>query len=208
MFAGIGENFEKGGIAFGGDLSFQYSPASINEDWFKSYIIALNIRPDFHFFIIDNISFALYPNLGFSHGTYDDYLSSTRMGYGLYSGFSYYYVPDPEAEKGFVMSLGFNIGIDFDQGLTRKANGERLENKSLFILFDFVPSVNFYYFLTERVALRIGINPSLFIMLYARGENGDVWDTPLEERMDFHLFIRFGFSWHRPPKSVALIPVD
>ncbi len=132
-FAGIGENFEKGGMWFGGGGWF--SLRDLGEDNEATFSITL----DQSFYLVDNFSFGFYESY---HHFYDiNYLS---LGLSL----GYTFLKDGELSQGPAHTLSLGSGFSIDLG--------DADNKYLTVS----PKYKFEYFVTERIAPYISAGPA------------------------------------------------
>lgn len=128
-FAGIGENFQRGGIWLGGDGMVSIS--EIGGDNELELSIALNQK----FYVVDNLSFGLYE--GFDR-SYD--MNMFRFGGSV----GYTFLHDGEKSTGPAHTIELASG------------GFIFENRNFFTL---TPSYTFEYFVTERIAPYIKVGP-------------------------------------------------
>jgi len=129
LFAGIGENFEKGGIWIGGDGWIQlFDVEKSNSN------TSLNVAANQKFYIVENLNF------GFTESfTYIDF-GTEKFQYGsVGASVGYSIVPKPEASQGAVHTIDFAVLNQFSDNAS--FNGTSLS-----------PSYTFEYFVTERIA--------------------------------------------------------
>ena len=207
-FAGIGENFEKGGIAFSGSTYFSYDPYQLFNDENEQYSLNFGISPGIFLYIFNNIAFSISPSFSFNHYHQDDDNYINRIKCGIMSGFSYYFVRNPDAKTGFVPSLGLNIGISVLPSVFGKEEGNELDDNSFIFNLALNPTFTAYFFITERVAPYIQVIPYTTLRLIEKDYSGATVHSSFEEKIRLSLFFSIGFSWHRPRNSVILIPVE
>lgn len=207
-FTGIGENFEKGGIAFSGSAYFSYDPYQIFNDENEQYSLYFGISPSIYLYIFNNIAFSISPSFSINHYHIDDDNSTSRINCGIMTGFSYYFVRNPDAKTGFVPSLGFNIGISVLPSAFGKDEGNKVDDNSFIFNLAMDPTFTAYFFITERVAPYIRVTPYVTLRLIEKDFFGTNVNSSFKDKIRCKLFISIGFSWHRPRKSVVLIPVN
>ena len=128
LFAGIGENFEKGGYWIGGNGYIYFTNIGEKDDF--SFTASLGAEQDYY--IVDNLSF------GFDERVYFGKRRNPTI--SISSNISYTFLKNPEASKGPAHRVGFAVGGRF------RYDTEMYSSLSL------VPSYTFSYFLTERIA--------------------------------------------------------
>ena len=95
----------------------------------------------------------------------------------------YFMVNNPGASTGLVPSVGVSLGLVYDT----------YEN----LFTELSPRIRAYYFITERIAPYLMIQPTLWFPTWA-GEDFDIEYTQLTVRA------YIGFSFHIPSKDVVL----
>jgi hypothetical protein len=164
-FASVGENFEKAGYQLFADGYFYTR--------FSGGDFTASLNGGAGFILVDR--FEPYANIGYfisrSYGL--------TQGLNLTIGASYYFVPSPNANTGFVHSISlslhnnlfFNPGANYELGIA--------------------PKYQLLYFITERIAPTISIVPRFRIIPWGQA--------------DAYLSIYFGFSLFLKSKEKVLI---
>lgn len=208
IYADIGENFDTGGIALSGSISFNYWPHyGFFKDWDKTFNLRFSAQPNFHFFILKNLALTLNPNVMLTFTKLQENDEALLLDYGLTTGLTYFIVPQPDKETGFVFSCGLRMGINAGQPLYTKATEVTFLNSN-YLSLQISPEISFYYFIMERVALYISAISQIYYSLYDNYPGREEVNLTLTDRTSFSQSIFIGISWFRPSKSVILIPLN
>lgn len=199
----LGENFEAGGITFGGGIFFLYNPGKLFDPENKFVVIDIDARPDMSIFIFKNqtIRFAVNFHYRFQHNSPSDYYN--QFHFGCIAGYEYFFVNNPEADKGFVRSIGFRCGISFLPGRLGRQKSLTI-NEPFNIYINAGPSFSAYYFINDRVAPFIDVSPFLNFPVYSSRDTSEI---PYFNRVSFQQYLYIGISVHFPRNSIVLIPI-
>ena len=177
--AGIGENFEPAGIQIAGSGSFAFTSFDIEK---SEYMLGGSLYPTFGIMTIRNLDVSFIVGYGFDYDSeFDIYSNNINCGLGL----KYYFVKNPDENRGLVNSLGF-----FLTGLFNfKTDDDNYYG------FSAMPVYTMYLFITERIAPYWGLYPSIGIL--------DVNNPSLY----MNLNVSFGISFHFPRKMRVTHPI-
>ncbi len=175
IFAGIGENFEPAGIAFRGSAGFSYMQFDVKEN---DYIINASLRPILGIMTVRNLEVSFLVGYTFSYFHYEFFADDPvryMNGVSFGADMNYYFVKNPEASKGIVHSLGFNLSGVF--------NFYKDSDNAYGIICG--PDYRMSFFVTERIAPYWKFNPSFGVM--------DVSDPSFYINMHLYCGVSFYF---------------
>jgi len=180
-FADIADNFMAGGIAFTGSGSFTDDVGNPGDSTNQYNHLTITLSPVVTFYLLDFFAFNISPSFSYASNYTDsgDYIPS--LSYGLSVGFSWYPYFDPahlierlpdgglwidtnswmlNPNFPLVFALGFSVGVTLNQYLAGEyADGKTFDGSSLQFNVRLTPSLGIYYFISERYALDLILNP-------------------------------------------------
>lgn len=210
-FAEIGSNFEKGGIGFSGYLSFFLDLNTFLDDQNEKFYYQADIRPEIIFFLARNISLSLGPSLYYEEKRKDYENDEREFRFGLFGGFSYFLVFNPESESGFVSSLSIYLNITFIPDTSERPDEYENDdyyddnNKSLTLVLNLDPGIKLLYFINDSVAPFVSIYPSIGYLISETDYYGNPLKRSLAERLKLRLKILFGISIHIPVEKKSIL---
>lgn len=136
--AGIGENFERGGIWLGGDAW-----ATVRDIGKESSQTSFLVKLQQNFYVVDNLSLGLSESY-YRWGSSEDVVS-------LLGSVGYTFLKNPEASQGVAHTV--NLGL----GGSIWSNYESLNS------FNVKPSYTFEYFVSDRIAPYFTAGPAIEI---------------------------------------------
>lgn len=171
LWAGIGDNFQASSLILGGSMSFKMDKENLDVDTDDFQLFQLN--PSFGLFVADGLSVFFYPSARYTRGDGAYYSYSTdyykSMQYGVSLGLSYYMpLTSPSSLFGPVLSLGAGLGMRISSGTQALNEGEKLLWDDPYKYIDLAGYIDYYFFLTERVAPYLEVVPGYTMRL---GEN-------------------------------------
>ena len=108
-FAGIGENFEKGGIGLAGSIRLYFNLYYFLDDYDDRLAFSIDLFPELHFFVKDNLSILFGPFFTYENDSDGDGFGSSYISFGGLFGLEYAFVSNPDAERGRVTALGVTL---------------------------------------------------------------------------------------------------
>ncbi len=206
VFARIGENFEKDGAAFWGGATFFhdfYDILNSDTEFRRSYF---RLAPGADFYVADNLSISVSPSVYYTKNKQDADNINKEMTVGISSGLNYAFVKNPDAQTGFVPSIGGELGLyvwkDLDDTVGGVTDPDDASQTYASLAFRF----RTYFFLRERVALYAEILPTVYYYLSIRDDAGnsitDLYDGNEKFFLDAQIYI--GFAWFVPTKEASL----
>ena len=177
-FADIGENFAPAGIEVYGDLYLSFEAGWIFWEFNEAQYLELGLRPGIATYISPNLSFYVSPQFNYEK---DLPSGSSRWEVILYSGIAYYFVSNPGAATGLVPSIGAGIAIEYDNYWDE-------------IYLGLAPRVRLLYFLTDRIAPYILLEP--------------YFSAPMSDFMTENIYLTIrayvGMSFYFPSRDYVL----
>ncbi len=197
-FADIADNFMAGGIAITGNASLSDDLGDPTSSSNQGSHLTITVSPSATFYLINFFAFALSPSFSYAsnYNNGNDY--QPVLTYALSLGFAWYPYFDPghliERLPGgglwidvdswklnpnfpLVFDLGGSVGLALIQFLPGKyapniyaPNGTPYDGGTQFDIL-LTPSVGIYYFITERYALDLIVNPSIRIPVGSSGSS-------------------------------------
>jgi len=204
-YGGIGENFEKAGMAFWGGLNFSWDPNLILDDTDEKNDWTLRLKPGLDYYIADKLALWLSPSLNISSKQKNLNTITNQLTYGLTIGADYYFVSKPQAVSGFVPGIGFTLGLNIDPGMDDTVGGAEVEDLTSSVSLKIGPAFRMNYFLTERVAILLRFLPTVSYRLSQKDNSGAVVALTFEERVYLDTDLYFGFAIYIPSKEASLI---
>ena len=186
LFADIADNFMAGGIAFTGSGSFTDNVGNPTTSSDQYNHITVTLSPVVTFYLIDFFAFNISPSFSYASNYTDSGDHIPSLSYGLSIGFSWYPYFDPShlivrlPEGGFwidtnswvqnpnyplLLSLGFSVAPTLNQYLAGEYDSGKYNYGGGGWQFNLrlTPSVGIYYFISERYALDIILNPYIIL---------------------------------------------
>lgn len=197
-YAGIGENFEKASVGLSGsgeiflDLDEFMSPA--NDDLYTT----LRLDPTVWFYPWDRLAWSLSPRLRFENNIVDS-APETWLMFGASTALRYNLVMDPDASSG--PSLAFSLGVGADVW-------RFLGDQSVWLYYYLDPTIILYYFVTERIAPFLSLDPVLLAGYWTNDSAGAPLVVALRDQLELTLSVRIGISFHFPYRDRTLDPDD
>jgi hypothetical protein len=198
LWAGIGDNFQASSLILGGSMSFKMDKENLDVDTDDFQLFQLN--PSFGLFVADGLSVFFYPSVRYQRGDGDYYTFSTgydyykTMQYGVSLGLNYYIpLTAPSSPFGPVLSLGAGLGMRISSGTQALNEGEKLIWDDPYKYIDLSGYIDYYFFLTERVAPYLEVVPGYTMML---GE------TPVKY---FEVTAKVGIAFFLPSRQMSLV---
>jgi|GEM_PF-3997772 len=186
VFADIADNFMAGGIALTGSGSFSDNVGDPSSSSNQYNHLTLTLSPSAAFYLVDFLAFTLSPTFSYSSNYTDSGDHIPSLSYGLSLGVSWYPMFDPDhlivrlPDGGFrldprswmynpnyplVCNLGFSVGLTLNQYLPGDYNNgtKTFSGGSMQFNIRLTPTLGVYYFISERYALDLILNPNVNI---------------------------------------------
>jgi hypothetical protein len=158
--ADIVDDFKVGAVAVGGSASFSYfndgltfDPSREANSW------SISVAPSLSIFLFDFVDCTVTPDLQYAHAQADPANVSDRVSYGVSLAVGYYILVAPSSP--FVLHASLGVQLSLSPGLPGTVGGVPFSDDSLIgALAPFV-TFAFYNFITQQIALDIGITPQV-----------------------------------------------
>jgi len=204
LYADIGENFAKGGVALSGSVSFYNNFYRLTDSTDERNFWSLDVSPGLDYYVADHFSIGVSPWFSYESYTNGPDTYTKAMSYGLSVGGDYAFVRDPAAQRGLVVTLGGALGLDFYPGVADLSAGVEVPDDSMETDLRLYLRPRLYYFLNDRLAPYIAITPRLSYMLSLKDSSGATVDRTSEERLYARLWVTVGIAWFIPSKKASL----
>jgi opacity protein-like surface antigen len=193
--ADIGENFERAGIALWGGGSFYIDFGRVLDSASKYSYWEVTLDPGVDVYAINNLSFYLNPFLGYSSEV--DYAGNTdrNMNFGANLGLRYYFVRDPNAQRGMVPTLGADLGLKAYPGI---------DDESLLLWGSLRVPFRLYFFINDQLAPYVGLTPGLWYLLTQKDASGTALTYDFKQRFYLDARISMGISFFIANKKAVL----
>ncbi len=206
-FADIGENFERGGIGFGGAAAFYYDFSYFLDSTNQYRYWYLDVYPRITFLLVDNLALQLEPSFYYRIQHNDKANIYRRMFFGLSGSVTYYLVPDPRAMQGLVPAFGLGLGVTIEPGVDDLVGGATQVNNYLYTDATVGPRFALYYFLTDRFSPYVSVQPTLYYTLSAQVSGAPLGLTAAQRAL-LRLNAYVGFTYHVPNKDYAVVKIE
>lgn len=206
VFAGIGENFEKDGTAFWGGATIYHDFEDIINSDTESRSSYFRLAPGADFYVADNLSVYLSPYVYYTRTKVDADNIYKAMTIGISSGLNYAFIGNPDAQTGFVPSIGGELGLYVWSDLDDTVGGVTDEDNASQTYASLAFRFRTYFFLRERVALYAEILPTIYYYLSMKDDAGNSTTDLYAGNEKFYLDARIyiGFAWFVPTKEASL----
>jgi hypothetical protein len=217
-FADIADNFMAGGIAFTGSGSFTDdigNPTSASNQYSH---LTITLSPVATFYLLDFFAFSVSPSFSYSSNYTNGGFYEPILSYGLSLGFTWYPYFDPahviqtlpdghlwidvnswmlNPNFPLVLAVGFSVGPFLNQYIPGKYSDGTPYDGAFEFNIRLTPSLGVYYFISERYALDIILNPNISIPLYMYGSNSLVASYPIND-VQLTFSVSFGITFFVP----------
>jgi hypothetical protein len=196
-FAEPADNFQAGGLEFGGELSVIYQPDygifNADEKDLDSgeYYLYMDGSANIGIFLVDRLSVNLMPSVMMIKRKYYNDLDGkenkyTNLFLGLAAGCNYYLVP----ASSLALSVGLNAGVTVMPGIDGIDDDLDDPDDSLALFLNLEPNVACYYFVSEHLAPYLVVAPELNVYRQIKNSAGDKYDPPDTFLEDIYLQLR------------------
>jgi len=177
-FAAPADNFQAGGMEFGGDVNITYWPSygifnsEEREQDGGEYELYVEGNANIGWFAVDRLSLNLVPSVWMRQRRYYNSGKENKYTYlylGLAAGANYYLLP----LKSLALSLGLNARVMVIPGIDRISDDLQESNDSLAMLFALEPNLACYWFVGEHLAPYLVLAPELNYLRGIRYTSGD-----------------------------------
>ena len=176
--ADIMDDFKVGAVAVGGSASFSYFNAGLTFDPDReANSWSISVAPSFSIFLFDFMDCTVTPDLQYAHAQADPSDVSDRVSYGVSLAAGYYILVAPSSP--FVLHASLGIQFSLSPGLPGKAGGVPFSDASLIGAVAPFATFAFYNFITQQVALDIGITPQVSFPQMLQDTAGTAVSRPL-----------------------------
>jgi len=194
-FAEPADNFQAGGLEFGGELSVIYQPSygifnsEEREQDSGEYYLYVDGTANIGIFLVDRLSVNLMPSVMvykrkyYSDGKERKY---TDLALGLAAGCNYYFLP----MNSLALSVGLNAGVTVMPGIDGIYDDLDNPDDSLALFFNLEPNVACYYFVSEHLAPYLVVAPELNVYRQIKNSAGDKVDPADTFLEDIYLQMR------------------
>lgn len=222
--AEVAENFEAGGFAISGSMGanfyFDYVPEINDVDNFSYY---LNFNPTFQIFLVRNLAFSISHSVSFNHQIYyysrflelDDtityekdlseyyYLSFQVMRIGID-----YFFHSIKLNNKVVPYIGSDVGLRLTPSIGSYYDEEFIEDKSVSVGFSLNNDIGVYFFVRDRIAVRITNSFNLNFDVELMDEEGNEIEDKKIDEITLSTGVSIGFTYFIPRKDRSLIKVE
>ena len=206
VFAGIGENFEKDGTAFWGGATIYHDFEDIINSDTESRWSSFRLAPGADFYIADNLSISVSPYVYYTRNKQDADNIYKAMTIGISGGLNYAFVKNPDAQTGFVPSIGGELGLYVWSDLDDTVGGVTDEDDASQTYASLAFRLRLYKFLRERIAIYAEFKPQVYYYLSMKDDAGnkitDLYDFNEKFLLDATIYV--GFAWFVPTKEASL----
>lgn len=182
-YAGIGENFVPAGFSITGNGSFSYSQPELKRD---EYTLHCSLSPSFGLMTVKNLELGFSVGYRFFYFKHDNDWETNYNTISLGTSLQYFFVKNPDKNKGVVNSLGIQLSGYLD--IDRYHNWPESFKDENNLGFSVSPFYSVYFFITERIAPYLSVRPTLGTSYIENDE------------LSFDIYLFFGISFHFPRK--------
>jgi len=209
-FADIADNFMAGGIAFTGSGSFSDNignPADTSNQYSH---LTITVSPVVTFYLLDFFAFSLSPSFSYASNYTDSNSYQPTLTYGVSVGFTWYPYFDPahffernswmwNPNYPLILAFGVSAGPFVNQYLSGKYSNGTPYGGSMQLAIHVTPSLGIYYFISERYALDLILNPtvSIPIRVFYGSSNSPTSFYPTSD-LQFTPTVTFGITFFVP----------
>ncbi|MGA2477192.1 MAG: hypothetical protein ABSG63_00395 [Spirochaetia bacterium] len=183
VFADIADNFMAGGIALTGSGSLSDNMGDPTNSSNQYNHLTITISPSAAFYLIDFLAFTVSPSFTYASNYTDSGNHIPSLSYALSVGLSWYPMFDPahlfqqlpgggywldpkswmyNPNFPLVLNFGFAVGLTLNQYLPGVYNnGSKTFDGSMQFNVRLTPALGIYYFISERYALDLILNPNV-----------------------------------------------
>jgi hypothetical protein len=181
IWAAPADNFESGGLEFGGELHISFFPAGYITDADSreanegQYDLFVDATASIGWFPLDRFSLQLMPGVFYRHNVDnngDDVAKTLNLSLG--AGCDYYLT----AGSSLAFSAGLDLGATIIPGIYGTSGGTEAPDDSMAVLFTVSPNLAAYYFISERVAPYISLCPELYNRVQIKNIDGSDYEYP------------------------------
>ena len=204
LYSDIGENFAKGGIGFsgGGSVYVDFNQLLNSADEYFHWIIA--IAPAVDFYVADRLALYFAPWFSYDSETLNPDEVTNITKYGAEVGLGYAFVSNPAAQKGLVPTIGAGLAVAFYPGWSGISGGVEFDNQSQLIYLRLGVPLRLFFFLNDRLAPYVGINPRAWYRVLAKNSSGTAYSPPIEYQLYVDASVSFGISFHIPTRNSTM----
>ena len=184
VFGDIADNFMAGGIAFTGSGSFSDDVGNPSDPSNQYSHLTVSASPVVTFYLLDFFAFSVAPTVSYASNYNNGNYYQPVLTYGVSVGFTWYPYFDPthlmerlpdgsfffdgnswmgNPNYPLVFALGFSSGPFVAQYFSGKYSSGVAYGGSMELSIHLTPSLGAYYFISERYALDVILNPTVSI---------------------------------------------
>jgi hypothetical protein len=204
VYADIGENFAKGGVALSGSVSFYNNFYRVTDSTEERNFWSLDVSPGLDYYVADRVAVGVSPWLSYSSFTNGSDIKIKDLSFGFSAGGYYAFVPDPAAQKGLVVTLGGAVGLSFFPGVADLAAGVEVPDDSMETDLLLYLTPRLYFFLNDRLAPYVGLTPRLVYILSLKDDTGAKVDLTSQESLYARVTATVGISWFIPTSKASV----
>jgi hypothetical protein len=212
-----------GGIAFTGSGSFSDALVNTSNEYAH---LTISLTPTVTFYLIDFFAFSIAPSFSYA----SNYTSSTNyeptLNYGVSFGFTWYPYFDPghlirrnpsgglwvdvnswkwNPNYPLVLAFGFSAGPFVEQWLSGMYSDGDAYGEAMQFIVRLTPSFAVYYFISERYALDIALNPTVAIPVDIYSSPNSPTNYTPTNGVQFTYSVSFGITFFVPWAERSLI---
>ena len=219
-FADIADNFMAGGIAITGNGSFSDDLGDPSNPANQYNHLTITLSPIISFYSFDFLAFTAAPSFSYASNYNDSGDHIPALTYGLSLGISWYLMFDPvhlitRTPDGYlfmdpqswmynpnyplVFNLAFSAGLTLNQYLPGDyRNGTKTFDGSMQFNVRLTPTIGIYYFISERYALDLVLNPNVNIPIGIYDSTGSPTNAPPLNGLQLTLSTTVGITFFVP----------
>ena len=204
-FAQTRDNFSARGIELYGGVTGFFDKNYVLDPNAVSFSASVSVDPGLEVFIADGLGFFFEPSFSFSRQYTDAFNEWNSLSYGATLGVDYWLLIGDNPI--FIPSLGVSGGAFLVPGSWGVRSGDVYTNLPLTMRWEIGLPVSFNFFVTDHIALYLGVNPTLRISYLLTNTLGEPFTdtTPFMDRFGINVYARVGIRFFFPDRDVILV---
>jgi hypothetical protein len=177
--ADIADDFKVGAVAVGGSASFSYFNGGLTFDADReANSWSVSLAPSLSIFVFDFMDCTITPDIQYARAQADSDNVAESVSYGVSLAAGYYILVAPSSP--FVLHASLGVLFSLSPGLPGKAGGVPVSDASLVGTVAPFVTLAFYNFITQQIALDIGITPQVSLPQLMQDVTGAAASRPLK----------------------------
>jgi hypothetical protein len=204
--ADISENFKSAGISLSGSATVNFNPGYFLKTGNAYQYLSASLSPSFGRNVVDNVELYISPSFYYSSEQTSLSNVNNTISIGMGAGLGVYLSEGASGPGSMVPYLGVDASVTYYPAANDIVSGTVSTSKYTYLWWSVYPRIATYYFLTERIALKVGASLQISTWSVLTDAYGDSYqDTSvLTDKLWLGTSTYIGITFFLPSKDRTL----